>query len=157
MSQDVPRTSKRSLLRIVAIGAALCVAFLLMRALEGGSSDPSGTPSPGVTSGTTTSQLAPAAATTSMQSIAIDRLPPEARTTLRLISQGGPFPYDKDGATFGNFERLLPQAPRGFYREYTVETPGSYDRGARRIVAGGNGARFYTKDHYRSFREVIAP
>ncbi|MCB0880788.1 MAG: ribonuclease N [Thermoleophilia bacterium] len=82
-------------------------------------------------------------------------LPPEARATIRLIEAGGPFPYSRDGAVFGNRERLLPGRPRGFYREYTVPTPGSRDRGARRLVAGG-GARllYYTDDHYRSFRAV---
>ena len=81
-------------------------------------------------------------------------LPPEARETLRRIEAGGPFPYRQDGGTFQNRERLLPPRARGYYREYTVETPGSRDRGARRIVAGGDPPveYFYTDDHYRSFR-----
>ena len=82
-------------------------------------------------------------------------LPQEARETVVLIQQGGPFPYRKDGVTFGNRERLLPQAQRGYYREYTVPTPGARDRGARRIVAGGNGEFYYTDDHYRSFRRIL--
>jgi ribonuclease T1 len=90
--------------------------------------------------------------------IAVDRLPPEARVTLALIRTGGPFPYDKDGTVFGNREGLLPRQPRGYYREYTVKTPGSRDRGARRIVAGGDAQRpadlWYTDDHYRSFRRI---
>lgn len=86
-------------------------------------------------------------------------LPPEARQTLKLIKQGGPFPYPKkDGSTFGNFEKHLPLQPRGYYREYTVPTPGSRDRGARRIVAGSppasSGEYYYTADHYRSFRRI---
>ena len=83
-------------------------------------------------------------------------LPPEAIETLALIQRGGPFPYRKDGTTFQNRERLLPAKPRGYYREYTVPTPGSRDRGARRIVAGGNPPEvfYYTADHYRSFREI---
>ena len=83
-------------------------------------------------------------------------LPPEAITTLQLIERGGPFPYDRDGTTFQNRERLLPDRPRGYYREYTVETPGSRDRGARRIVTGGQPPEvyFYTDDHYRSFRQL---
>lgn len=83
-------------------------------------------------------------------------LPPEAITTLELIERGGPFPYDRDGTVFQNRERRLPDQPRGFYREYTVETPGSRDRGARRIVTGGNPPEvyYYTDDHYRSFRRV---
>ena len=83
-------------------------------------------------------------------------LPPEAIETLALIQRGGPFPYRKDGTTFQNRERLLPAKPRGFYREYTVPTPGSRDRGARRIVAGGNPPEvfYYTADHYSSFRQI---
>ena len=83
-------------------------------------------------------------------------LPPEALATLALIQRGGPFPYRKDGTTFQNRERLLPAKPRGFYREYTVPTPGSRDRGARRIVAGGNPPEvfYYTADHYSSFRQI---
>lgn len=80
-------------------------------------------------------------------------LPKEARATLALVKQGGPFPYRKDGATFGNFEQRLPIRARGYYREYTVPTPGARDRGARRIVAGG-GEYYYTDDHYRSFKRV---
>ena len=83
-------------------------------------------------------------------------LPPEAIETLALIQRGGPFPYRKDGTTFQNRERLLPARPRGYYREYTVPTPGSRDRGARRIVAGGNPPEvfYYTADHYSSFRQI---
>ncbi|MEK9522616.1 ribonuclease domain-containing protein [Streptomyces sp. NPDC087908] len=82
-------------------------------------------------------------------------LPPEARRTLDLIARGGPFPYAKDGSVFGNFERILPREPRGYYREYTVKTPGERDRGARRIVTGREGELYWTDDHYASFREVI--
>jgi ribonuclease T1 len=81
-------------------------------------------------------------------------LPPQARATLQLIEQGGPFPYSRDGVVFGNYERLLPQRPRGYYREYTVPTPGARNRGARRIIAGRYGERFYTDDHYRTFRRI---
>lgn len=86
--------------------------------------------------------------------IALDNLPREARRTLDLIRTGGPFPYSRDGTVFGNRERLLPAKPRGYYREYTVVTPGSRDRGARRIVAGAGGERYYTDDHYDSFRRI---
>ncbi len=82
-------------------------------------------------------------------------LPPEARQTIALIGQGGPFPYRKDGAVFGNRERLLPLRERGYYREYTVRTPGARDRGARRIVAGRGGELYYTDDHYRSFKRIL--
>ena len=85
-----------------------------------------------------------------------DALPPEARQTLQLIQQGGPFPYRKDGTVFQNREGRLPARERGYYREYTVPTPGSPDRGARRIVTGGNPPEvyYYTHDHYRSFRRI---
>jgi len=91
--------------------------------------------------------------------VARAELPPEARATEQLIRSGGPFPYAKDGTVFGNRERLLPLTPRGYYREYTVKTPGSRDRGARRIVCGGRqpavpDACFYTDDHYASFRRI---
>lgn len=85
-----------------------------------------------------------------------DALPPEARATLRRILAGGPHPYRQDGSVFHNRERLLPPRARGWYREYTVDTPGEEDRGARRIVTGGRPpAEFwYTADHYRSFRRI---
>ena len=85
-------------------------------------------------------------------------LPAEAQQTLRRIRAGGPFVHRQDGSVFQNRERLLPQRPRGWYREYTVDTPGSRDRGARRIVTGGAPPTefFYTDDHYRSFRRIDA-
>ncbi|MCM8594757.1 ribonuclease domain-containing protein [Accumulibacter sp.] len=99
----------------------------------------------------------------SLPTVALADLPPEALRTLKLIRQGGPFPYPrKDGSVFGNFERHLPIRPRGYYREYTVETPGSPDRGARRIVAGEgrtgdvatSGEYYYSANHYRSFLRI---
>jgi len=87
--------------------------------------------------------------------ISFKQLPAEARETLALIKAGGPFPYTKDGTAFGNREGLLPKRQRGYYREYTVKTPGAKNRGARRIVAGGSGEFYYTDDHYRSFRRII--
>jgi ribonuclease T1 len=87
--------------------------------------------------------------------VALATLPVEARETVTLIDRGGPFPYAKDGVVFGNRERLLPARPTGFYREYTVPTPGEDDRGARRIVTGDDGDQlFYTADHYASFVRV---
>lgn len=92
-------------------------------------------------------------------SIALADLPPEARASYALIRKGGPFPYDKDGTVFGNRERLLPPQKRGYYHEYTVRTPGSSGRGARRIVCGGKprtpDACYFTSDHYSSFREIV--
>jgi ribonuclease T1 len=91
--------------------------------------------------------------------VALAQLPPQAQATHGLIERGGPFPYRKDGTVFGNRERLLPGKPRGYYREYTVDTPGSRDRGARRIVCGGEQPRrpdacYYTADHYSSFKRI---
>jgi len=83
------------------------------------------------------------------------RLPKEAVETIALIKKGGPFAYDRDGATFSNREGLLPRRERGWYREYTVKTPGERTRGARRIVAGRDGALYYSGDHYRSFRRIL--
>jgi ribonuclease T1 len=86
-------------------------------------------------------------------------LPPEAIATIELIERGGPFPYDRDGSIFQNRERQLPARTRGYYREFTVRTPGSRDRGARRIVSGGDPPEvyYYTDDHYRTFRRVEVP
>lgn len=84
-----------------------------------------------------------------------DDLPVEGRATLALIDQGGPFPFPgKDGSTFGNFEGLLPDHERGYYAEYTVPTPGSDDRGARRVVTGEGGEFYWTEDHYESFERI---
>lgn len=95
-----------------------------------------------------------------LTTVALAQLPPEAQTTDRLIRAGGPFPYEKDGTVFGNRERQLPAQARGYYREYTVPTPGAKNRGARRIVCGGRqrsepDACYYTSDHYASFRRIV--
>lgn len=82
------------------------------------------------------------------------QLPKEARATLALIRKGGPFPYARDGSIFGNREKILPGQRRGYYREYTVKTPGVRSRGARRIVAGKGGEFYYTEDHYNHFMRI---
>lgn len=87
--------------------------------------------------------------------VAASTLPHEAQHTLELISHGGPFPYRQDGAIFQNRERRLPRHPSGYYHEYTVETPGSADRGARRLITGEAGEIFYTDDHYNTFVQVL--
>lgn len=88
--------------------------------------------------------------------IRLDELPPQAHTTLRQIDAGGPFPFRRDGIVFQNREDRLPEKPRNFYREYTVPTPGVGDRGARRIITGGQppAVFYYTDDHYRSFARI---
>ena len=90
-----------------------------------------------------------------VREVALAALPAEARRTVELIKHGGPYPFQRDGVVFGNYERVLPLRQRGYYREYTVPTPGASNRGARRIIAGGGTAEFYyTADHYRSFQRV---
>ena len=96
----------------------------------------------------------------SQPSMLVSEMPREGQKTYQLILEGGPFPYDKDGTVFGNRERLLPRHARGYYREYTVRTPGARNRGARRIVCGGQEptrpkACYYTEDHYGSFRLIV--
>jgi ribonuclease T1 len=91
--------------------------------------------------------------------VGLRELPGEARELLARIHAGGPFRYERDGVVFGNREHSLPGRPRGYYREYTVPTPGAHTRGARRIVCGGPRERpevcYYTNDHYRSFRRIL--
>jgi ribonuclease T1 len=100
-----------------------------------------------------------AAPVDSAQAMAVSEMPRQGAETYERILQGGPFAYEKDGVVFGNRERLLPQQKRGYYREYTVKTPGSRDRGARRIICGGQprtpDACYYTADHYSSFRKIV--
>ena len=81
-------------------------------------------------------------------------LPAEAHDTLLAIKQGGPFAYERDGVVFGNYERILPQRQRGYYREYTVRTPGARHRGARRIVCGPLPECYYSADHYQTFKRI---
>ena len=104
-------------------------------------------PGPGAASGTPAAPAPPPPANPS-------GLPAEGRKILNLIRAGGPYRYSQDDQTFGNFERILPRRDRGYYREYTVPTPGEPDRGARRIVAGAGGDKYYTDDHYESFKFI---
>jgi ribonuclease T1 len=92
--------------------------------------------------------------TTSAGSVMLSSLPAQARETVALIEHGGPFPYAQDGTVYDNLERQLPAHPVGYYHEYTVPTPGSADRGARRIVTGKDGSYWYTGDHYASFQRI---
>jgi len=100
--------------------------------------------------------LAPASPVSGLRTMLVAQLPKEGVDTLRLIAKGGPYPFSKDGVTFSNREGLLPKHKDGWYHEFTVITPGSNDRGARRVIAGDDGGRFYTDDHYASFREVLS-
>jgi ribonuclease T1 len=87
--------------------------------------------------------------------IAATELPKQAQETIALIKAGGPFPYPRDGIAFSNREKILPKEKRGYYKEYTVKTPGAKNRGARRIVTGGEGQFYYSDDHYASFKRVL--
>lgn len=105
-------------------------------------------------------QVNQAADARALPTLLVTELPLEGQETYQLIRKGGPFPYEKDGTVFGNRERILPREMRGFYREYTVRTPGVKHRGARRIVCGGQIPRnpqtcYYTHDHYASFRVIV--
>ena len=99
-------------------------------------------------------QKAPAQPIDTVVEVSLSQLPAEARDTIARIRKGGPFPYAKDGAIFGNREKHLPVQKRGYYKEYTVKTPGERTRGARRIIAGTGGEMYYTEDHYNNFRRV---
>lgn len=159
---------------VVAVGALLAVLLVISssrRAVDdpspsagvttvGAGTDTAGTETTVARTGTAPSTVPKASTTVAtapkgMASISASALPKEARATLRLIEAGGPFPYDQDGGVFQNRERLLPRKATAYYTEYTVETPGSDDRGARRLIAGQGGERYYTDDHYDSFRLVV--
>ena len=154
----------RRLLTAVVLMALLGVALVVSNGFQPRIGDPapavSGTPA---ASGTPAHSRSPAPSGPPVPSVSgvpnpsglatvrESQLPAEGRRTLALIRQGGPFPYERDGANFGNFERILPRKSRGYYKEYTIPTPGESDRGARRIVAGKGGEKYYTPDHYESF------
>ncbi len=128
------------------LGQVIALLLLVVLAACGGDPEkPSAQPAP---------ERESAQKTLRADEIALDALPREAVETLRLIQAGGPFPYRKDGTIFGNRERRLPLKPRGYYREYTVRTPGVRHRGARRIVAGTGGEFYYTADHYATFKRI---
>ncbi|GAA2736935.1 ribonuclease domain-containing protein [Streptomyces nogalater] len=128
-------------------GLLVCLAVLLA-GCSGGS--PPASPASPASPGASTPAWA-----RGMPTVPASRLPAEARRTLALIDRGGPYPYARDGSVFGNFEGHLPKHRRGYYHEYTVKTPGSRDRGARRLVTGRDGEIYYTDDHYDSFRAVL--
>ena len=130
-----PRTS--SLLAIILV-VGLALGIWLLNGREPGTS--TGAPEPDESSG--------------LPVVALADLPAEAADTLDLIDAGGPYPEDEDGATFRNDEGLLPDRERGYYEEFTVPTPGSDDRGARRIIVGAEGELFWTDDHYASFARI---
>lgn len=150
------RRVRRPLLALVALVAALAVGYAVQATR---SDDPA--PRPTTTTSTTASATASTTARTTAvphgatDAVPLSQLPVQARQTLDLIRRGGPYPYPThDGSVFRNSEHRLPVEPAGFYREYTVPTPGSEDRGARRIIAGRDGTYWYTADHYDTFRRI---
>ncbi|HEV7654025.1 MAG TPA: ribonuclease domain-containing protein [Mycobacteriales bacterium] len=149
--------TRRPLLALLLLGVLLAGGYLLS-AVRTDDPGPSGSASTGptVTAGPTVRPTATTGAD-GLPTVRTANLPVQARQVLQLIDSGGPFPYSQDGTVFGNVERLLPSHARGWYHEYTVPTPGSRDRGARRIIAGQDGARYYTADHYESFARVVDP
>jgi ribonuclease T1 len=109
---------------------------------------PSASPSPSPSAGSQTPR-------SGLPGIAVADLPKQARDTLALIDRGGPYPYSQDNTVFSNLERVLPERPKGYYREYTVVSPGSSSRGTRRLVVGAQGDIYFTADHYQTFRQVL--
>jgi ribonuclease T1 len=157
---------RRTLVVVIAVPVAVLVVVLGWVLYDPGSG---GNPTGRLTNQTNTGPYSASTAPTSssagtssptssddgLATVSVDDLPPEAGDTLALIAAGGPFPYDQDGITFENREGLLPAHDSGYYREYTVVTPGSPDRGARRIVVGSAGEQYYTADHYVSFARIV--
>jgi ribonuclease T1 len=139
---------------VTAVAVVVVLAFVYLQ--------PGGSPPTAAPESTTSAPAPPSGRPTPRPSssdglpvVRLADLPPQARQTVALIEAGGPFPYAKDGTTFNNFEGVLPSRPRGYYREYTVKTPGERDRGARRIVTGDRDRElFYTADHYETFARV---
>lgn len=143
-------TSRRTWLGVLA--ALLTVALLWWQQGDGTLTSEAPTPTaPTASDSATPDGVDP---DSGLPLVARSALPAEALQTLRLIEAGGPFPYDQDDSVFQNREGILPDRPEGYYREYTVETPGSEDRGARRVVAGAEGERYWTDDHYSSFSTI---
>lgn len=147
------RTPANRLVGALLTAVLLLAGAWLLRSLPG----PGGAPVAPAASVSASVSTASAPATdpqTGLRWVTLDELPREASDTMASIRKGPPYPFAKDGTVFLNAERLLPQQARGYYREFTVVTPGSDDRGARRIVAGGPGEFFWTADHYGSFARI---
>lgn len=158
----VRRQSARVTAGLAALAAVALLAVLLGFFAPGAPGGPRGTAlappaaSPSLTAAPSSSPSKPGTANpSSLPPVKESALPAEGRRTLVLIRQGGPYPFARDGVVFGNLEGLLPRRARGYYHEYTVPTPGSPDRGARRIIAGTGGDKYYTADHYVSFFFIL--
>lgn len=139
-----------------AVVAAVLVAVLVLANCGGGSSRTSASgASASVAAGGGAAQSVPSRPPAGMATVSLGSLPAEARDVVDKLDHGGAFKYRQDGTTFGNRERRLPPKPQGYYREYTVATPGLSDRGPRRVIAGRQGELYYTPDHYRSFEWIV--
>ena len=154
--------NRKTLLSLAGILVTAVVAGLIWLGTSGSGSKPlagggstvpgaSATHRPGASSASGAGQKNPS----SLGTVKESALPAEAQRTLELIAKGGPYPYDRDGINFGNFEGVLPKKRGGYYQEFTVPTPGSRDRGARRIIVGSEHEKYYTPDHYKSFRFIL--
>jgi ribonuclease T1 len=142
-----PRTA-----RIIAAVVIAMMVITLAASLLGCSASGSGTATQTQTQTTQSRQTKDPVS--GLAYLPVAGLPKEARQTLELIDKGGPYPYSRDGIVYRNLEKILPKHDQGYYHEYTVTTPGERDRGARRIVTGKGDERYYTSDHYKSFRRI---
>ena len=160
MTPSAPALRPRPLGTLLALFALLVAAVLLTLTGCGGPPSKGSNPAPGSAVASTSAPAASGTAKASaakpsgMTAVAEAALPAEARDVIRRIEDGAAFQYRQDGVTFDNREGRLPAEPRGYYREYTVATPGAADRGARRLILGRNGELYYTPDHYRTFQRV---
>lgn len=145
----LPRTKGQWAMAVLAVLVALAIWWWQDRAPES-AAPPADQPSAVRTEADQAPSMHSVDAETGLPVVPLEELPPEAEETVELIEDGGPFPYARDGIEFQNREGILPDERSGFYREYTVPTPGEDDRGARRIVTGGDDF-FWTPDHYESF------
>ena len=150
--RDPSARQRKLVLLLLAAGVLVVVLATVLGFCAGRNASPSTPSAPSVAGAVPAGTATPVSG---LPTVTVAQLPSQARDTLMLIDRGGPYPYSRDGIVFANAERVLPQRPRGYYHEYTVETPGSRDRGARRLVVGGGGDTYYTDDHYASFRQVI--
>lgn len=166
-----PRQSRRGLLTAaLLLCAALVVGLLFLQGWSRGGQDdavaatfastgslptPTAAPTPAPPAPTSEAPEAAPTPVSGLPTIRESELPPEALDTLDLIWDDGPYPFRQDDSTFFNREGILPRQSQGYYREYTVITPGSRDRGARRIVVGADWDMYYTADHYASFTQIL--
>ncbi len=147
--------STRQVVQLVGVAFVALAIFTAYLVLDNGGGADSGAPLPGVKVTQSTQATGSADPVSGLTWIDEAKLPAQAKETLELIRAGGPYPYPRnDDQTFGNREGLLPKKSTGYYKEYTVVTPGSQDRGERRIIKGAGGELYYTADHYQSFRRI---